>query len=77
MRTQFELQYGTRQAILKPPEIFVAKDSLPEANFKEMAQQVLKGNYDFDQEEYMLNYMLLSQMKKSEKHNLKSKLKVY
>jgi len=38
MRIQFERQYGTRQGILKPPEIFVAKDSVPEANFKEMAQ---------------------------------------
>ncbi len=35
------------------------------------------GQYDFDQEEYMLNYMLLSQMKKSEKYNLKSKLNTY
>ena len=33
---------------------------MPEANFKEMAQQVLNGQYDFDEEEYMLNYMLLS-----------------
>jgi hypothetical protein len=37
MRIQFERQYGTRQGILKPPEIFVDKDSVPEANFKEMA----------------------------------------
>lgn len=75
MRLQFERQYGTRQAILKPPEIFVAKDSAPEADFSKMAQQVLKGQYDFEKEEFMLNKMLLSQMKKSEKYNLESKLK--
>ena len=38
MRVQFERQYGTRQVVLKPPEIFVAKDSLPEADFKQMAK---------------------------------------
>ncbi len=76
MRLQFERQYGTRQAILKPPEIFVAKDSAPQADFSKMAQEVLKGEYDFEKEEYMLDKMLLSQMKKTEKCNLQSKLKM-
>lgn len=55
----------------------MAKDSLPQADFSKMAQEVLKGEYDFEKEDYMLDKILLPQMKKTEKYNLGSKLKMY